>query len=56
MLVQEYHQRQGGKEKAMSGAQLFGFPTYFQILEILTRGLFLKLYVHTIEENIYFPH
>lgn len=56
MLVQKHHQRQGGKEKAKRGAQLFGFPTRFQILEILTRELFLKLYVHSIEENIYFPH
>lgn len=53
-LVQECRQRQGGKEKAESGSQLSGFPTHFQILEILTRGLFLKLYVHKIEENIHF--
>lgn len=54
MLVQECRQRQGGKEKAKSGSQLSGFPTHFQKLEILTGGLFLKLYVHKIEENTHF--
>ena len=55
MLVQGHHPCQGGKEKAKSGSQHFGFPTLFQTLETLTRGPFIKLYAHETEENIQFP-
>lgn len=40
----------GGEEKARSGSQLFGFLVPFQILEFLTRGLLLKLYLHKTEK------
>lgn len=54
MLVQKRHWHQEGKEKAQSGSLLFGFSAYFQILEILTRVLFLKLYVHKIGKISFF--
>lgn len=45
--VQECHWHPGGKGKAKSGSPLFGFSAH---LKILTRGLFLKRYVHKIEK------
>lgn len=40
-LVQEHHQRQREKDKGKrGGSQLVRLPAHFQILEILTRGLF----------------